>query len=253
MTQIRSILLCMLLVFIAIPSFADEMVSLKLGYQSLTPSGTIAGNKNNVGTRIDIEKDNNLGDSKGVTAEVAFQLGNSRLSLGYLPIEFSGTGQMSVSGSYNGQTFSAADTVRSKIKLDLYDIGYTYNLINFDDTPVRFQLGPEVAVKVVDAKIDFVDETTIFNEHDSATVAIPTIGARARVGLSDYLAIVARAGYMEYDKNNFLDAEAQVEFSPLPLVGIYAGYRTFALKIDQTDLFVDVDFSGPFIGALIRF
>ncbi len=82
---------------------------------------------------------------------------------------------------------------------------------------------------------------------------IPTLGARMRVGLSDYLGVVARVGYMEYDGNSFMDAEAQLEFSPLPLVGVYAGYRTFVLEVDETDLAIDVDFSGPFAGAFVRF
>jgi len=58
---------------------------------------------------------------------------------------------------------------------------------------------------------------------------------------------------MEYENNNFLDAEAQIEFSPLPMMGIYAGYRYFDLKIDESDLFVETDFSGPFGGLMVRF
>jgi len=253
MTPFRSLIICLLLVLFALPAMADEMVSLKVGYQTLAPSGTIAGNKNGLGTQIDIEKDTNLADSEDLTAEVAFQLGSARLSLGYLPIDFSGTGQLTVTGNFNGKNFTAGQTVQSKIKLNLYDVGLSFNLINLDDTPIRFQLGPEIAVKVVEGETDFVVAAAAINEHDKATVAIPTLGARTRIGLSDYLAVVARAGYMGYDGNNFLDAEAQIEFSPLPLIGVYAGYRTFALKIDDPDLFVDVDFSGPFFGALVRF
>ncbi len=163
MAMLRSVVVCALLVFLALPVLADETVSLKLGYQSLTPSGTLAGNQNGVGTRIDIEKDTNLDDSEGVTAEVAFQFGRSRLSLGYLPMEYSGSGQMTVSGNYNGLPFSVSDTVQTKVKLDLYDIGYTFNLINLDDSPIRFQLGPELAVKVVDAEVEFSDAVAGIN------------------------------------------------------------------------------------------
>ncbi len=253
MTMIRSVLFCTLLIFCTMPAFADETVSLKLGYQTLTPSGTLAGAKNGVGTRIDIERDMNLDDNEDLTAELAFQLGRSRLSLGYLPMEYVGTGTLTVTGTYNGRTITASDTVRTKVKLDLYELGYTFNLINLDDGPIRFQLGPELAVKVVDAEVDFTDVTAGFTEHDSATVPIPTLGARTRVGLSDFLAVTARVGYMEYDGNSFMDAEAQLEFSPVPLVGIYGGYRTFNLDVDETDLTVDVDFSGPFAGVFVRF
>ena len=253
MNKLRMILCCALLVFMALPAFADEMVSLKVGYQSLTPSGTIAGNQNGVGTQIDVEKDLNFEDNEDLTAEVAFQLGIARLSLGYLPIEFSGTGNFN--GTYNCQTFTVADAAQASVKLSLYDLGLTLNLINLDDLPVRIQIGPEIAVKVIDAEVDFSASGggATINESDSGTVPIPTLGGRARIGFSDYIAVVARVGYMEYDGNSFLDAEAQLEFSPLPMVGIYGGYRTFDLNIDDTDLNVDVDFSGPFVGAMVRF
>lgn len=253
MNKLRTILCCALLVFMTMPAFADEMVSLKVGYQSLTPSGTIAGNQGGVGAKIDVEKDLNFKDSEDLTAEVAFQFGRSRLSFGYLPIEYAGTGVLTVTGDYNGIPLTVNGTVQSNVKLSIYDIGYTFNLINLDDLPVRIQLGPELAVKVVDAEVDFIDSIAGINESDSGTVPIPTLGARARIGFSDYIAVVARVGYMEYDGNSFLDAEAQLEFSPLPMVGIYGGYRTFTLNIDDTDLNVDVDFSGPFVGAMVRF
>ena len=249
----RFITVCLLLLFCAAPAFADETVSLKVGYLSLTPSGKLAGNKGSVGAKIDIENDMNLDDSQNVTAEAALQFGNLRLSLGYMPIEYSGDGQMTISGTYNGQNFSIGDPVSTKLKLNLYDAGLTFYLINMDDLPVRVQLGPEVAVKLVDAKVDFVDSLAGIDAHDSGTAAIPTIGGRARIGLSDFVAVIARAGYLEYDNNHFLDAEAQVEFSPLPMVGVYAGYRTFQLKVDQSDIFVDADMKGPFIGAMVRF
>jgi outer membrane protein len=234
-------------------SWADELVSVKGGYQLFAPSGSIAGTINGVGQQLDVEDDLNLDDSENVTAEVAFQWGNSRLSFNYLPIEFSGTGTLTVDGTFNGQPFSTSDIVRSELSVDLYDIGYTYYLLNMDDLPTRFQLGLELAVKIADAEVIFDDLTANFTETDSVTVPIPTIGARTRIALADFFGVVGRVGYLEFDGHHFLDAEAQVEFSPLPTVGIYAGYRYFDLKIDDDDLFVETDFSGPFAGALIRF
>ena len=53
---------------------------------------------------------------------------------------------------------------------------------------------------------------------------------------------------MEYEGNYFLDAEAQVEFSPLPMFGLYAGIRYFDLKIDEDEIYVDTQMAGPFGG-----
>lgn len=249
----KVLLSTLLFLIFASSALADELVMFKAGYQLLSPNGTVAGTVNGVGQQVDVERDLNLDDSENVTAEAALLLGNSRLSFSYLPVEFSGTGSLTVNGTFNGQAFSVNDTVRSKVSIDLYDFGYTYYFINLDDLPSRFQLGLELAVKVADAEVAFNDMTAGFVETESATVPIPTVGARARIALADYIGLAGRVGYVEYNDNHFLDAEAQIEFSPLPTVGIYGGYRYFDLKIDEDDLFVETDFSGPFLGALVRF
>jgi len=231
--------------------FADELLSLKGGYQLLSPEGTIAGTLNGVGTALDLEKDLNLDDSEDLTAEIALKWGDSQLSFNYLPISFSGTGILTVDGSFNGQYFSRDEVANTDLNIDLYDIGYTYYLLNLDDLPTRFQLGLELAVKVAD--VDVMFDTANFAESESGTVPIPTIGVRTRIALADFLGVIGRIGYMEFDGNHFLDAEAQIEFSPLPMVGIYAGFRYFDLKIDEDDLFVETKFSGPFAGVMVRF
>ncbi len=240
-------------VLFSIPSFADELFSLKGGYQLLSPEGTIAGTGGGVEAKLDVEDDLDLDDSEGPTAEIALNWGNSRLSFNYLPISFSGNGTLTIDGEYNGEPFSVGDRVKTNLDIDLYDIGYTYYLLNFDDLPTRFQLGIELAVKVADVDVTFEDQTQDFIESESVTVPIPTLGLRMRIALADFLGLSARAGYMEYDDDHLFDAEAQLEFSPFPLVGLYAGYRYFDLKIDEDDVYVETKFSGPFGGLLVRF
>ncbi|MCF6266549.1 MAG: hypothetical protein L3J57_08395 [Desulfuromusa sp.] len=233
--------------------FADELFSLKGGYQLLSPEGSLAGTVDGVGQEVDLERDLNLDDSENVTAEIALKWGSSHLSFNYLPIGFSGTGTLTVAGEFNGEPFSVDDTVKTDLDINLYDIGYTYYLINFDDLPTRFQLGLELAVKIADVDVTFHDLTQDFVESESGTVPIPTLGVRTRIALADFLGIAGRIGYMEFDGNHFLDAEAQLEFSPYPMVGLYAGVRYFDLKIDEDDIFVETRFSGPFGGLLVRF
>ncbi len=245
-------LLVVFLLF-SITAFADELFSLKGGYQLLSPEGSLAGTINGVGEEVDLERDLNLDDSESITAEIALKWGDSHFSFNYLPIGFSGTGILTIDGEFNGEPFSVDDVVKTDLDIDLYDIGYTYYLVNFDDLPTRFQLGLELAVKIVDVDMTFHDLTQDFVESESVTAPIPTIGARTRIALADFLGINGRIGYLEFDGNHFLDAEAQLEFSPIPMVGLYAGFRYFDLKIDEDDIFVETKFSGPFAGLLVRF
>lgn len=252
-SKCKFVLLLGLVFLFATSALADEIVSLKVGYQLLSPTGTVAGIINGVGQKVDVERDLNLDDSEDITGEIAVQLGKARLSFNYLPVEFSGTGTLTVAGTFNGQPFSVNDTVRSELSIDIYDFGFTYYLINLDDMPTRFQLGLELAVKVADAEVTFNDLTQGFTETESVTAPIPTIGARMRFALADFIGVTGRIGYLEYDNNSFLDAEAQVEISPVPLVGIYAGYRYFDLQVDESDVFIETEFAGPFAGVLVRF
>jgi hypothetical protein len=240
-------------------ALADEMVSLKAGYLMLSPEGSFAVDGNALaGTKVDLETDLGFDDSENYFAEGALNLGPFRLAIGYLPLEFSGSGTLTQDINFNGKTFNANVATTSEVKIDIVDAGLTWHIINVDDLPARIQFGPEIAVKLVDADLTMTGEEQgnpgiTITENDSVQVPIPTIGARARIGFSDFIGLVGRVGYMEFQDNSFLDAEAQLEFSPIPLVGIFGGYRYFDLQVDDSGVFVDAQFAGPFAGAFVRF
>jgi len=242
----------------AAPVLADEIVALKAGYLMLSPEGQFSVDGNALsGTRVDLDTDLGFDDSENYFLEGALNLGPFRLAVGYLPLEFSGAGTLNQTIDFNGTTFDVGVATTSEVKIDIVDAGVTWHVINLDDLPTRIQLGPELAVKLVDADLTMtgVDANTSLSvtETESVQVPIPTIGARARIGLSDYLGLIGRVGYMEFQDNSFLDAEAQIEFSPIPLVGVFGGYRYFDLQVDDSGVFVDAQFAGPFAGAFIRF
>ncbi len=180
-------------------------------------------------------------------------MGDFRLFTSYLPISFSGSSVLSRDIDFNGETFSGGRRIDSDLDIDIYEAGLAWFLINLDDLPLRIQVGPEVAVKYIDTRIEMQDKAFGIDESESVGVPIPSLGARARIGIADYLSVVGRVGYLEYKGNSLTDIDAQVEYSPIPLVGIFAGYRYLDMDIDEDDLLLDAKFSGPHAGALIRF
>jgi len=246
--------LVLTLLLVAGSAWADEIVAFKAGYLSLNPDGIFAVDSGGIpGTKIDFDDDLNFDDSEELYAEIALNLGQFRLAAGYLPINFSGTGNLNQTLIFNGKPFLVNSEVSSSVDMDIYDLGLTWNILNIDDLPVRVQLGPELSVKVVDANVSMVDHTTGLSESDSLIAPVPTIGARARIGLADWVALVGRVGYMEYDGNSYLDVDGQIEFSPLPMVGIFAGYRYLDLEVDESDVFVDATLDGLYAGVFARF
>jgi len=79
------------------------------------------------------------------------------------------------------------------------------------------------------------------------------MGLRARVARADSISVVGRVGYLGYAGNTFLDADIKIEFSPLPTMGIYAGYGHLQLGLDSNDVFANITFHGPYAGAFFRF
>lgn len=254
MRSITKTLLACAIALMATPALADEAISLKVGYMTLQPSGqfgaTAAGL---VGTNVDVRNDLGLDRSNNVHAEAAIQLGDSRLSVGYMPIKSTGTGTLTQAVNFNGTTYTAATSVNSTLKADIIDIAYTYYLINMDDMPSRLQLGIEASLKYTKAEVSMKTTVGGVTQTRSATAPIPTIGLRGRVALADFIGLSGRIGYLGYAGNRFLDADAQLEFSPLPMVGIYGGYRHLDLKVDNSGVLVDTRIAGPYVGALVRF
>lgn len=254
MTLYRCLLLLFVLLVGAVPCLADELVSFKAGYLVLTPDGSFAIDGQGIGgTRVDFQNDLDVADSEEFFAEAALQLGPFRLAASYLPVEFSGSETLDRTVFFNGASFDVNSKVHSRVALDLYECALAWYVLNFDDLPVRLQVGPELAVKLVDVSLSVQESGAGLSERESVTSVLPTVGVRARVGLADFLSFNGRLGYLGYDDSHVFDLDAQVEFSPVPLVGVFAGYRLLDLEVDDSGVFIDATLDGPYLGAMVRF
>lgn len=240
----------LLICFEAFSAHADEAISIKAGYASLTATGNLSATALGLpGTTL---SDSALGldRSNNVTAEAALQLGDSRLSVSYLPLKFSGASTLAAVTNFNGVNIPAG-AVTSELKADIFDFGYTYFLVNMDDLPSRLQFGIEASIKYI--RLDTMLSGGGVTQTASANIPVPTIGVRGRVALADFIGISGRVGYIGYKNNRFLDADAQIEFSPLPTLGVYGGYRHMDVQVDSSGVAIDARFAGPYVGAFIRF
>jgi hypothetical protein len=242
-------ILALLVGFLASPAAADEMISLKGGYYKLDASGDVGIG----GDVVDIEDDLGIDDADGFFAEAALQLGDFRLFTSYMPISFSGSNVLSEDIDFDDETFFAGRNIDGEVDIDIYEAGLAWFLINLDDLPLRIQFGPEVAVKYIDTKVEMQDKGLDLQVSESVGVPIPSLGARARIAIADYFGVVGRVGYLSYKGNSLTDIDAQIEFSPIPFVAIFGGYRYLDMDIDEDDILIDAKFSGPHAGALIRF
>ena len=243
-----------MVLFAAWPAFSDEAVMVRAGVMSLDARGSFASTGGGLtGTAVNTDNTVQLGRSNRETLEAAVQFGDWRAGVNYFPLRFSGNGRLTAPVAFNGRNFAADRTVSANLKADVFDASLTWYLLNMDDLPLRLQLGVEAAVKLVQADARLHDTVSGVSASQSATVPLPTLGARGRVALSDFIGVSGRAGYLGYAGKHFLDSEVQLEFSPLPGMGFFAGYRFMDLKLDASGVFMDSTVSGPVIGGFVRF
>jgi len=236
------------------PVLADEIFSLKTGYIRLNPNGNFSLTSGGIeGTTLNLDKSLGLGKSNTGNIEAAFHIGDLRLGLEYLPIRSSGKALTNSSVQFGNDFFPAGTSVKSRLECDIVDLGMSYYLLNFDDLPSRLQLGLEAGVKVIRSSVGMESAALGISQQKSATIPIPVAGLRGRMALMDFIGITGQAKGFSYSGNRFIEADAQVEFSPLPGLGLYMGYRYIDMKVDHAGVFVDASFSGPVAGAFFRF
>jgi len=191
----------------------------------------------------------NLVDDLGVDDKENFfdvratlELGSHRLRYGYMPLNWKGTKTISQDIVFNGQTYSALDTVNTELDIAYHRLGYEYDIIDTLDN----RLGVIFEVKYFD--IDASLTSTGLNETASVKAPVPTVGIAAQVGLPFLLTVGGEVTGITLGSAAWLvDAEAGVNFKPAPFVVVSGGYRLLKLHLDYDDDLADISVQGPFV------
>ncbi|UCD31575.1 MAG: hypothetical protein JSV38_12400, partial [Desulfobacterales bacterium] len=56
-----------------------------------------------------------------------------------------------------------------------------------------------------------------------------------------------------YSDNTAFDGLAEISLTPFPFLDIHGGYRFFIIDVDEDDVLLDYDNSGPYVALAISF
>lgn len=138
-----------------------------------------------------------------------------------------------------------------------YDIIPYYNLL--DNTGwITVDVGLDIKIMDISYKADTVISG---DNEDSVSVAIPLAYARGRVEIpATNIGLEADLKYVTYNDSTVYDARAKIDYTfdmfPVVQPAFEIGYRVHKIKIDDStfgDLKMDLDFSGVYAGAMLRF
>lgn len=209
-------------------------------------------------TRFDLEDDMGLGDSSNMYLWAMVKhplplIPNLRVE----QTNYSVDGTKTQAVSFAGQTFNVGDT-KTEINLNQTDVILYYNILdNTFWTTIDFGLG----AKMYSGDITLTETGTGTTESLDIDAPVPYGYLRARVQ------IPATGLAFEADSKNFAvsdlainDTRVKVDYDalsiPLLSLGLEAGYRQQTISFDTGDSgdpYLDIDVSGLFFGANLKF
>ncbi|SNR78244.1 TIGR04219 family outer membrane beta-barrel protein [Desulfurobacterium atlanticum] len=232
----------------ALPLFKVEAGA---GMVKQSPSGWI----NYQGTDVDIKDDLQIADETKpfgwVRIEHPIPL-IPNLKVEATKFDFSGSGTITKTFTFGGQTFTASSNIDSELRMDQYDLTIYWGvpflgLATLGTTHVNFGL----TVKYIDGyacvKTATQEASTDFQ------VPVPMGFLEGGFGIGP-VSTNADIKWIGYGGSQFFDAKAEIRYSPIPLMFIGAGYRYEKLKIDDIeDISSDITIKGPYLEAGISF
>lgn len=202
----------------------------------------------------------NLKDTLGVKDESypSFEIfighGNHHVNVAYTPIAYSGSAVLAQKITFNGQTFAAGSQVDTNLDLRMFDLEYRYSLFNTENVLAGFSLNLIGQIKYIDGEAKINAPATQKGSDFTFQAPIPMLGLGFHVGLlHDLLEARAKVTGIGYSGSYFYEALADLSFTPFPFLDIHAGYKAIRLKIDYSDLFLDSEFAGPYVGLTVSF
>lgn len=215
------------------------------------PSGDFRYNSGTSTISADLDTDLHLGTkSEGyfyITLEHPVPLlPNVRLMS--TKLENSGSGLLSQSIVFNGVTYTASENVSSTLNLNQTDVTLYWELL---DNVVSFDFG--LNFKNIDGEATLIGDVTGTTNATFSQI-IPMGYLMLGVSPMEGLLISAETSVVKYSGSTISDFTAKVSYTTSFLLGVEAGYRKQVYKLVDVDgVDADLNFSGPFLGAYLKF
>lgn len=154
--------------------------------------------------------------------------------------------------------------IDSDLELNYFRLGWYWSFLGESDSPFSLELMLDAAVADVDAGYDAryltalsLDPRNWFGRDEDdwdGVGGLPLVGLAATVRPFERLHLHAQVEGMTGGSYGYiLDAEASAEVMLGNHIGVKGGYRDLRIKLDISDDDGKVEFSGPFVGASVKF
>jgi outer membrane protein len=213
------------------------------------PSGTLGYEVLDDGDLLDFEQDLNYEEETRFAARVIIDMPLilPNIYLMATPMEFSATGQKDGGFKFGDITFDPGP-FHSETVLDHLDVGLFYG-IPFLETASFEKLNIDLGinVRIFDYDLSVHQESTGLDESESGVLPVPMVFLAVQFSPIEELSFQVEGRGVSYSGNDLYSIIGRLKvniFGPLFAAG---GYRYEKLELDEEDVLVDVEFSGPFL------
>ncbi|MCF8037584.1 MAG: TIGR04219 family outer membrane beta-barrel protein [Desulfobacteraceae bacterium] len=247
-------LLAILPMLMPAPAAALPLIDMEaaVGGWGTSPSGSMAYK----GESLDLEDDFNYDDETALTGrlKIDMPLVIPNIYLMATPLEYEGTGSYDAASEFDfgDETIDATQDFDSRLTLDTYDIGLFYNVPLLETVTLgRLDMEAGLNARIIDAEA-VVEQDGLY-EKKSETLPLPML----YVGLGLYpverFGLEAEARGISYGDYELVSLIGRLKVKVVGPLFVSGGYRYDTYDIEEDDLDLDVDFSGPFLETGLKF
>jgi hypothetical protein len=166
-----------------------------------------------------------------------------------------GDGPLSRTFNFDGDTFPVSTRVTSEADVGFFGADYGFDLVHTDVVALNLTLG----VRVVAAEASIRAPALGLEGKGEFGTAMPALGIGVIVHpfpipILASLALAGRvAGGTIGDEGSFIDAEAGLEWLPIPVLALRIGYRYFWGKGEKDRDEAEFTLMGPYVSATLTF
>jgi len=230
---------------------ADTILGIYVGAgaQQFSFTGDIGDGSNDT---FDIEDQLGLDDESGNYFYVALEhpiplLPNIKLA--HTEMTQSASNTLSDAIDFDNENFGSGETIDTDIDISHTDATLYYELL---DNWVNLDLG--LTIRQFDGEISIDSTISSDTAKEDVDFVAPLIYGKARFDLPfSGMYVSAEGNWIGTSDDSVLDATAIIGYETTIGLGIEVGYRTFDIDIEESDVEVDLSFSGLYAAAIYHF
>lgn len=206
------------------------------------------------GTEVNVKDVLGVGYEYHPSIEAFAGIGKHHLSIMYTPVDYSGSTTLSQKVVFRSKNYTVGTPVDTNLKFMMLDLEYQIDIINMENLLAGFSLGAIGKIKYLDGEAKLNAPSLGYNEKETFQIPIPMVGLGAHIGiLANILEARAKLTGIGYSGNVIYEGMADVSWTPFPLIDLHGGYRIIKIDVDESGIYLNSEFSGPYAAVTVGF